>query len=496
MSPVHRWTELTAPELHRIALRDPVAVLPLAAVEQHGPHLPLSTDVDIGDGILQEALRRIPPELDVVVLPTEAVGASSEHAHLPGTLDRGADALEAAIRRTGVTLARAGVRRLVLHNSHGGNKAVVDTAALALRREHGLLVVKAHWFRFPRPEGLGLPTGEWTHGLHGGAVETAMMMALHPERVRTGAIRRFESAGERLADDLTWVGPEGVAAFAWLADDLNPAGAVGDATLATPELGARLVAHYGGVLAEVVTDTAAFDVARLAPVHPELGALLAPLARREVWVAGQLGQSLDGRIATATGHSHYINGPGDIRRLHAMRALADAVVVGAGTVAADDCRLTVREVPGVNPARVVLDPSGRLPWDRAVFRDGAAPTLRLVAEDTVAAAAPEWVRAEVVRVPVGAGGAFPPAAVRDTLHARGWRRILVEGGGITVSRFLEADVLDRLHVSVAPLIIGSGRPGISLAEIETLAEARRPPVRHVRLGTDLVFDLDLSPGDV
>jgi creatinine amidohydrolase len=513
---VHRWAALTASEAREVARRDPVAVLPLAAVEQHGPHLPLSTDVDIGAGILAGALEAADPHVDVVVLPGEALGASLEHGHLPGTLDRGAAALEDAVVRTGHALARMGVRRLLIHNSHGGNKAVVDAAALRLRREAGLLVVKAHWFRFPRPDDVALPAAEWEHGLHGGAVETAMMLHLHPDRVRMEALQSFESLGGRLEEELTWVRPEGVAPFAWLADDLHPAGVAGDASLATPELGARLVAHFAGVLAEILADTAAFDLSSLVAVEPGLEELLAPLAGAGEWVVGQLGQSLDGRIATASGHSHYINGPGDIRRLHAVRALADAVIVGAGTVAADDCRLTVRQVPGRNPVRVVLDPSARLSRDRAVFTDGAAPTLWVVGEGAVSEGAGAGAATSrdggaevdprgghgdgahgVEMVPLREEGeaGFAPAAVLEALHRRGLRRVLVEGGGITVSRFLAAGALDRLHVSVAPLVIGSGRPGITLPEVATLDEALRPPVRHVRLGTDLVFDLELSPRD-
>lgn len=229
----------------------------------------------------------------------------------------------------------------------------------------------------------------------------------------------------------------------------------------------------------------------------DLDDLFAPLERLDRFVIGQLGQSLDGRIATVSGHSHYINGPEDIERLHRLRALVDAVVVGAGTVEADDPRLTVRHVEGPNPVRVALDPRGRLHPARAIFTDGAAPTLWIQSEaadrlDSEGKArdphAAEHVQIVVLPAPANT---FDPADVLAELDARGLRRVLVEGGGRTVSSFLEADLLDRLHVSVASLLIGSGRPGITLPQIESLEQARRPAVRHVLLGSDLLFDLDL-----
>lgn len=216
-------------------------------------------------------------------------------------------------------------------------------------------------------------------------------------------------------------------------------------------------------------------------------------------VIGQLGQSLDGRIATANGHSHYVTGPESLLHLHRLRALVDAVVVGAGTVLADDPQLTVRHCPGPNPLRVVLDPLRKLPPHRRLFCDGQAPTLVLAA---VPAAVPATARAPI---PVPAanraetallsvaddGSGFAPAEVLSLLAARGAHRILVEGGGITVSRFLAAGALDRLHVVVAPMLIGSGRPGLSLPAIDHLDQALRPAHRRESLGEDVLYELQL-----
>jgi diaminohydroxyphosphoribosylaminopyrimidine deaminase / 5-amino-6-(5-phosphoribosylamino)uracil reductase len=228
------------------------------------------------------------------------------------------------------------------------------------------------------------------------------------------------------------------------------------------------------------------------PVTPEaheLFDLYLPLQIRADLVIGQWGQSLDGRIATPTGHSHYVTGPADIRRLHRVRALVDAVVVGCGTVSADNPRLTVRLVDGPNPARVVLDPDGRLDRNSHVFSDGAARTLIVRRGDAGVDAT--VIRGDVVSMPVTGADGFDPRMLIRTLRDQGYRRVLVEGGGITVSRFLKAGVVDRLHVTVAPLLIGSGRPGLTLEPIDSLDLALRPACRHFPLEGDMLFDLDL-----
>lgn len=214
-------------------------------------------------------------------------------------------------------------------------------------------------------------------------------------------------------------------------------------------------------------------------------------------VIGQLGQSLDGRIATANGHSHYVTGPESLVHLHRLRALVDAVVVGAGTVLADDPQLTVRHCPGPNPLRVVLDPLRKLPPHRRLFCDDQAPTLVLAAVPAavpVPAPIPALAanRAETALLSVADDGSgFAPAEVLSLLAARGAHRILVEGGGITVSRFLAAGALDWLHVVVAPMLMGSGRPGLSLPAIDHLDQALRPAHRRESLGEDVLYELQL-----
>nr|WP_299245541.1 RibD family protein [uncultured Halomonas sp.] len=221
--------------------------------------------------------------------------------------------------------------------------------------------------------------------------------------------------------------------------------------------------------------------------------LLPLIARTGPLAIAQLGQSLDGRIATVTGASHYINGLESRIHLHRLRALMDAVLVGAGTVEADDPQLNVRHVSGQHPVRVVLDPRGRLDSACHVFQSNDAPTLHLVGEGA-AVTGDVGSHVERIMLPQKAQG-FDPRSVLETLHGRGLERVLIEGGGVTISRFLEAGVLHRLHMLIAPLLIGSGRPGLDLTPITTLDQALRPRCRTFPCGEDTLFDLLLAPSE-
>jgi len=205
-------------------------------------------------------------------------------------------------------------------------------------------------------------------------------------------------------------------------------------------------------------------------------------------IVGQIGQSLDGRIATESGHSKFVNGPAGLVHLHRLRALVDAIVVGVGTAIADNPQLTVRRVAGPQPARVVIDPKGRLGADARMFADDGVRRLLITAQGT-RCAPPSGV--EVIALPA-TDGEIAPSAIAVALAGCGMRRMLIEGGADTVSRFLAAGCLDRLHVLVAPIILGAGGPGLILPALERADQAPRMPMRVHKIEDDVLFDCDLS----
>jgi riboflavin-specific deaminase-like protein len=213
-----------------------------------------------------------------------------------------------------------------------------------------------------------------------------------------------------------------------------------------------------------------------------------PLQSGAPVVIGQLGQSLDGRIATATGDSRYVNCEAALHHLHRLRALVDAVVVGVGTVVADDPQLTVRHVAGRDPVRVVIDPFGRVPHTARMFGTGG-PCL-IFCRSACTAEPPKG--AEVIPLPSDGRGWIDPANIVAALAQRGLKRLLIEGGATTISHFVASGALDRLHLAVAPVLIGAGPTGITLPPVARLALAPRPPTRIFRLGNDVLFDCDMA----
>jgi diaminohydroxyphosphoribosylaminopyrimidine deaminase / 5-amino-6-(5-phosphoribosylamino)uracil reductase len=209
-----------------------------------------------------------------------------------------------------------------------------------------------------------------------------------------------------------------------------------------------------------------------------------PPGRR--FAVAHLGQSLDGRIATAAGASRWVTGEADLIHTHRMRALADAIIVGAGTIRHDNPLLTVRRCCGPHPVRVVIDGERRLGAFHHVFQDDSAPTLLLAAADRVRPG-DRLGHAELVGLPRGADG-LGPAAIAASLAERGLSFLFVEGGGITISRFLAAGALDRLQITVAPILLGSGKPSLTLPEIAAPEQGLRPRLRRFALGQDMLYE--------
>jgi creatinine amidohydrolase len=254
--PTGLWQDLTTVDFARVDPVRTIALLPVAAIEQHGPHLPLATDALINQAVVEASLQRLPPTASVLLLPALNLGDSLEHSGFAGTLSVDLHDLLGLWLAVGRGVARAGVKKLVIFNSHGGQKAHVDLAALRLRVAHGLLVVRAHSFSFGVPPGL-FGADELAHGLHGGAVETSLLLHLRPDLVRREAVADFPSLGARLAARGGLLGIEKPVGIGWLSQDLNAAGVCGNAAAATAEHGRLLLDHLAGCLVQLLAEVEA-----------------------------------------------------------------------------------------------------------------------------------------------------------------------------------------------------------------------------------------------
>jgi creatinine amidohydrolase len=263
MTPPRDWTAIHWPDIAKEDAARWIAVLPLAATEQHGPHLPLRTDVLIGEAYLARVRELLPDSIPATFLPVEEIGISTEHTDYLGTLTLPADVALKTWMAIGETVARAGIRKLVMVTSHGGNSAAMTIVAQDLRAQHGLLAVTTAWSRFGAPVGLFTPE-ELRHGIHGGAVETSIMLARHPQQVRKEAIANFHPASIAMEKDYRWLSTHRPAPFAWQAQDLHPSGAAGDATAASAEKGQLLLDHGARAFCELLADVDDFDVNGLA----------------------------------------------------------------------------------------------------------------------------------------------------------------------------------------------------------------------------------------
>ena len=258
--PIHHWAELTTDAFRTRDMRRAVAVLPVAAIEQHGPHLPLATDTLIAEGYLARLAALPADDLDVLLLPVQAVGKSDEHDGFPGTLTLSTATALAAWTGLGDAVHRAGCGKLVLVTSHGGNSGLIDLVAGDLRGRHAMVAVTTAWSRFGYPDGL-FPEDEIRHGIHGGGIETALMLALRPDLVRLGQIADFTPRTAAMTRTFTHLRAGRPAAFAWKAEDLNPAGAIGDARLGTAEAGAIALDHGARAFLELLRDVDRFSLA-------------------------------------------------------------------------------------------------------------------------------------------------------------------------------------------------------------------------------------------
>lgn len=247
------WGDFRTTEYASIDPETTIAVLPVAAIEQHGPHLPVSTDTTIMNGMLETVIPRLPADLDIRILPVQSIGKSNEHVHAPGTLTLTPLAAIQSWADLGASVARAGVKKIVFINSHGGNEEIMGIVARELRVTFKMLAVKTSWSRFGRPAGLYSEI-EDRYGIHGGDFETSMMLHFRPDLVDMDKAENFVSSVQRAEQEFELLKPTGTHAFAWMASDLNPNGVVGEAHLATAEKGKLTAEHQADGFIRLLRD--------------------------------------------------------------------------------------------------------------------------------------------------------------------------------------------------------------------------------------------------
>ena len=242
------WHEFSAPDFKSIDPMKTIALLPVAAVEQHGPHLPVGTDAILNLGCIEQMIPRVPEAMDLRILPVQTAGKSNEHLWQKGTVTHTAPTLIEAWTEIGLSVARAGVRKLAMVNSHGGNEEIMGIVARELRVRAGMLVVKTSWTRFPPPPGL-ITDDERRLGIHGGDLETSLMLHFRPDLVDMSKAQNFRSSAADDEASFRYLRPTGTHAYAWIASDLNPHGVVGNAAAATAEKGRAIAdAEVTGML--------------------------------------------------------------------------------------------------------------------------------------------------------------------------------------------------------------------------------------------------------
>ncbi|HYF21637.1 MAG TPA: creatininase family protein [Ramlibacter sp.] len=267
--PSRYWADLSTRHFAQLqasgAIEQVVAVLPVAAIEQHGPHLPVSVDTTLVEGVIAAGLPHLPPELPVLFLPTQAVGKSNEHIRFPGTLTLSAETLTRVWMEIGESVARAGVRKLVLFNSHGGQVSIMDIVARDLRTRCGLIVYSANWFTLPLGEAVNgqFSPEEHRFGIHAGDMETSMLLALRPQHVDMAQARDFRSTAQERAAKYPILGNGSSAKLGWQVQDYNPMGAAGNAALATPEKGRAVIEAAGRQLAQLLQEVVQLPLSTL-----------------------------------------------------------------------------------------------------------------------------------------------------------------------------------------------------------------------------------------